>query len=275
MRPLTKVPNADINEPRDWAIGAKIGWRRDVTSVHEKWWIPFVNFSSTPLPLLYSTPPPPPPPRLHHLLHHWFIKQGSELMTFLANNKWSGKIGTLLAASSDCQGGPVRFQRWQDGLTSRTVLFIFLSFSPHCSPRTSTRWNQYLRTPQTHKWSSPSIRFCLLDWKIYCFLPLTPWLCLIWERRAPKDEHTAALQRTLFCTQKSNRFIFHTWDVWMQTSSQMIQHRLRVIQQSTGHIKCAKQHNMHAEHFSGNNDILLIILEWITAVLKAVCESKV
>lgn len=27
------------------------------------------------------------------------------------------------------------------------------------------------------------------------------------------------------------------------------------------HIKCNKQHNMHTEHFYGNSDILLIILE--------------
>lgn len=54
----------------------------------------------------------------------------------------------------------------------------------------------------------------------------------------------------------------------MQKSSQVIQHRLRIIQQSTGlaenhakHMKCDKQRNMHAEHFSGNNDILLIIPE--------------
>lgn len=57
MRPLTKVPNADINEPGDRGYRSEIGWRRDVTSVHEKWWIPFVNFSSsTPLPPPWPTP---------------------------------------------------------------------------------------------------------------------------------------------------------------------------------------------------------------------------
>lgn len=34
-------------------------------------------------------------------------------------------------------------------------------------------------------------------------------------------------------------------------------------------IKCNKQQNMHTGHFYGNNDILLINLQWITAFLKA------
>lgn len=62
------------------------------------------------------------------------IEQGSQPVTLLANSKRSGKIGTLATISSDCQGaqkGPVRFQWWQDRLTSQTLFFHlpFISYT--------------------------------------------------------------------------------------------------------------------------------------------------
>lgn len=90
--------------------------------MHEKWWIPFVN--SLPNCTPHTPAPTSPSPMV--------IKQGRKRVTFLENNKWSGKIGTLLAISPDCQGarrGPVRFQSWQDWLSSWTLFFIFLSFA--------------------------------------------------------------------------------------------------------------------------------------------------
>lgn len=135
-----------------------------------------------------TSPSSPSPPLV--------IKQGSEPMTLPANNKWSGKIGTLLAISSDCQGahrGPVRLQWWQDRLTSWTLFFIFLSFSILFS-KDINKMKPISMNPQTHKWSFQNIRLCVLDRTIRCFLPLTLWLCLIWEAKAtPKDEQTAAL----------------------------------------------------------------------------------
>lgn len=100
------------------------------------------------------------------------IKQGSKPLTLLANNKWSGKIGTLLAISSDCQeahGGPVRFQRWQDRLTSWTLFFIFLSFFFILFSVDINKMKPIYMNPRTHKWSFQNIRFCVLDWTIYCF----------------------------------------------------------------------------------------------------------
>ncbi len=148
-------------------------------------------------------PPPPSPPS--PLL---VIKQGSEPMTLLANNKWSGRIGTLLVISSDCQAahrGPVRFQWWQDRLTSWTLFFIFLSFSILLS-KDINKMKPISMNPQTHEWSFQNIRLCVLDRTVHCFFPLTPCSCLIWEAKAtPKDEQTAAV----FCTLKLNRFIFH------------------------------------------------------------------
>lgn len=79
-----------------------------------------------PYPTAPPTPPHPPSPS------PMVIKQGRKPVTFLENNKWSGKIGTLLAISPDCQGareGPVRFRSWQDWLPSWTLFFIFLSFA--------------------------------------------------------------------------------------------------------------------------------------------------
>lgn len=131
--------------------------------MHEKWWIPFVNFSSTH----YC---PSSTPTHGHTLP-LVIKQGSKPLTLLANNEWSGKIGTLLAISLDCQeahGGPVRFQWWQDRLTSWTLFFIFLSFFILFSVDINKMKPIYMN-PQTHKWSFQNIRFCVLDWAIYCF----------------------------------------------------------------------------------------------------------
>lgn len=131
--------------------------------------------------LFYPTDPPPP-----HTWTHWpasspspplVIKQGSKPMTLLANNKRCGKIGTLLAISSDCQEahrGPVRFQWWQDRLTSWTLFFIFLSFF-HTILQGHRQNETNISEPTNTQAELQNIWFCVLDSTIYCFFPL----CLI------------------------------------------------------------------------------------------------
>lgn len=140
------------------------------------------------------------------------IKQGRKPVTFLKNNKWSGKIDTLLAISTDCQGthrGPVRFQCWQDWLSSWTLFFIFLSFSILFS--TDINKMKPISINLQKQCSFHDIRFCVLDWTIYCFFPLTPRLCLIWQAKANTLGWTdCCIAMCIFCTLKLNRFMFRT-----------------------------------------------------------------
>lgn len=153
--------------------------------------------------LLYPTAPPNPQP--HHLLQ-WLLNKEENLWLFWKMTSGLVKIGTLLAISSDCQGahrGPVRFQSWRDWLSSWTLFFIFLSFSIPFSTDIN-KMKPISMNLQTHKWSFQNIRFCVLDWKIYCFFPLTPWLCLM----ANTLRWTGIVMCT-FCTMKLNTFMFH------------------------------------------------------------------
>lgn len=110
--------------------------------------------------LPYPTAPPhtPAPPSPSPMV----IKQGRKRVTFLGKkNKWSGKIGTLLAISPDCQGarrGPVRFQSWQDWLSSWTLFFIFLSFAILFS-MDIYKMKLIWEPTKTHKCSFQNIRF--------------------------------------------------------------------------------------------------------------------
>lgn len=81
-----------MNQGTDYR--SKIGWLRDVTPAHKKWWIPFVNFSFT-LPLS-------PASYILLYLQSWTntvpsitclaIKQKSKAVNLSGNNKWSGQI---------------------------------------------------------------------------------------------------------------------------------------------------------------------------------------
>lgn len=99
MRPLTKVPNADINEPGDRATAAKLAdgemsplcMKNDESHLYTA----PLKHVNTNVPVFMSS-----------------CEQGNKPTTLPANNKHSGGIGTLPAISSDCHHrGPVRLQR--------------------------------------------------------------------------------------------------------------------------------------------------------------------
>lgn len=141
-------------------------------------------------------------PSALYLLRHWLLNT-VEILSLLKNNKWFGKIGTLTAILSHCAGthrGSMWFQWWQAWLLSWS-LFFHLPFSS--SLRTSTKWNQYLRTSEKNRQSSSKILAfaCWTDNILFlAIVMLGPPVKGIYRERDGADKHSPSVW-----TQKHSR----------------------------------------------------------------------